>query len=371
MSAVIVLVPAYQPDHRLLELVAAVRAHLPAAHVLVVDDGSGPHYAHLFAAARDLGATCLGYPVNRGKGHALKHGIRYAVAQLPGHDVVSVDCDGQHTVPDMLRVVDAISPRTLVLGSRALVGAVPLRSRVGNAVTRAVFGAVTGVTVRDTQTGLRGYPADLLAWATGVPGERFEYEMASLLAARRAGHRIIEVPITTIYLEQNASSHFRPVLDSIRVYLPVVRFAASSLGAFALDTIALLALTALTGDLLVSVVCARLVSAVVNFTVNRRLVFAGGRQTGLLGAATRYGLLAVGLLAAGYLLLRVLTAGLGVPLLAAKVLTDGLLLVVSYLVQAGLVFADRSGHRATARPPGDQPAQPPNADRCFSLPASS
>lgn len=137
----------------------------------------------------------------------------------PGEPVVCADCDGQHTPADIARIAALVAPGTMVLGGRRFTGPtsggpVPLRSKVGNAVSRWLFGAVAGVGVHDTQTGLRAYPADLLPWLQSVPGDRFEYEFSLLLRASGAGVLIVEVPIETIYLDANASSHFRPVQDS-------------------------------------------------------------------------------------------------------------------------------------------------------------
>ncbi|HEY3437783.1 MAG TPA: GtrA family protein [Actinotalea sp.] len=338
----IVLIPAYEPDRRLVVLVHLLRTAAPQAHVVVVDDGSGAQHAHLFRAAELLGATVLGAAVNRGKGAALKEGFRYVAENLPGEDVVCADCDGQHGVVDILRVAEAVrTGEGMVLGVRRFTGAVPLRSRFGNAVTRAVFAVATRSPVSDTQTGLRGYPTALLPWLVTVPGERFEYELNLLLKAPAAGHDVREVPIETIYLEGNASSHFRPVVDSARIYAPLLRFALSSAAAFALDTGVLLTMHALTGALLPSVVTARVVSSTVNFTTNRHLVFrtSGGRPW--FAAAARYGALVVTLLTLNYLALAALT-GLGLALLAAKVLTEITLFALSYSAQRSLVFL--SGH---------------------------
>jgi glycosyltransferase involved in cell wall biosynthesis len=226
----IVLVPAYQPGDPLLGFLTELRAAAPDVHVVVVDDGSAPAAAPVLAAVADLGCTLLRHPVNRGKGAALKTGFRYIAEAFPGQEVVCADADGQHSVPDVLRVAAHVR-RTghMVLGVRRFAGRVPLRSRVGNTVTQVLFRAVTGRGVQDTQTGLRAYPADLLGWLLSVPGERFEYEMSVLLQAARTGHPIDEVVIATTYLDDNASSHFGVVSDSVRIYWPLVRYVASSL----------------------------------------------------------------------------------------------------------------------------------------------
>jgi glycosyltransferase involved in cell wall biosynthesis len=229
----IVLAPVYQPGDHLLSLVTELRDAAPDLHVVVVDDGSGPASAPVIEAARGLGCTVLRHGVNRGKGAALKTGFRHIADAHPGRPVVCVDADGQHAVADILRVAGrARATGRTVLGVRRFDGDVPLRSKVGNAVTRLLFRAATGRVVLDTQTGLRAYPHDLLDWLRSVAGERFEYEMNVLLEAARAGHPMDEVVIATTYHDDNASSHFSSLSDSVRIYRPLLGFAAASLLTF-------------------------------------------------------------------------------------------------------------------------------------------
>lgn len=350
----IILIPAYEPDERLVRLAASIRA-ASDAHVVVVDDGSGSDYRQVFDAARALGCTVIGHATNRGKGHALKEGFRYVALHHPGEDVVCADCDGQHTVVDIVRVADRLRSAhgAMVLGERRFTGVVPARSRLGNAATGVLVRMATHLPVHDTQTGLRGYPASMLDWLQTVDGDRFEYELNLLLHATGAGYEVEEIGIETIYLDGNLSSHFRPVVDSVRVCAPLLRFSLSSLAAFGLDTVALLALHTLTGNLLASVVGARVISSTVNFLTNRRLVFAHGQDKRIGAAAIQYWTLAVALLAASYGLLSALTHA-GLPLLAAKVLTEATLFAVSYQVQRRLVFARPS----EVRPPADGAPMP-------------
>jgi glycosyltransferase involved in cell wall biosynthesis len=343
----IILLPAFEPTHRLIDVITGLRSAAPWHTIVVVDDGSGPTFEHVFDDARVAGAKVLGYPRNHGKGFALKTGFRYIHSRWPGSDVVCADSDGQHSTTDILRVADAVDG-AIVLGGRRFAGEVPARSRFGNAVTRTAFRLASGVAVHDTQTGLRGYPAAMLPWLLGVPGDRFEYELSLLLRARAAGHDIEELEIETIYLEQNASSHFRPVIDSLRVFTPLVKFGASSLAAFAIDAFALWALFALTDSLLVSVVGARVLSATINFFVNRKLVFRSADATSTRRAALRYLVLALALLASSYAWLATLTS-LGVALVIAKPLTDVSLYVLSFAAQKSFVFGSarpRSRERA-------------------------
>jgi glycosyltransferase involved in cell wall biosynthesis len=227
---VIVLAPVYQPGDRLVTVLRDLRDAAPDVDVVVVDDGSDGRSAAVLDAAADLGCAVLRHDTNRGKGVALKTGFAHIATTHPGHDVVCADPDGQHQVADVLKVAGRLrGTDRMVLGVRRFDGEVPLRSKVGNHLTRLLFRAATGRAVQDTQTGLRGYPADLIGWLRSIPGERFEYEMNVLLYAAREGHRIDEVTIATTYHKDGRSSHFSEVSDSARIYWPLLRFAATSL----------------------------------------------------------------------------------------------------------------------------------------------
>ncbi|MGK9146808.1 bifunctional glycosyltransferase family 2/GtrA family protein [Plantibacter flavus] len=368
LEQVLLVIPAFEPDERLVELVRDLRFRAPGCEVLVVDDGSGPRFARVFEWARSAGAIVIGTPDNRGKAAALRAGFAWAMARRPGRAVICADSDGQHRVHDILRVAEVLqayeadaggsegavgATPLVVLGGRRFAGAVPARSRFGNGLSRFAFRFATGTALHDTQTGLRGYPARALPWLLDVPGERFAYELQILLDASNRGYGVVEVPIDTVYLDHNASSHFRPVVDSMRVLLPLLVYSASSLLSFLVDTVALLVLHAATNSLLVSVLGARVVSASGNFVLNRQLVFRRRRRAAasadepprtsipLRAQVLRYGSLAVALLVANYLALAGLTA-LGAPLLPAKVATEGALYLVSFHVQRVFVFGRRS-----------------------------
>jgi glycosyltransferase involved in cell wall biosynthesis len=340
-TAPVVVVPAYRPDGALAALVRDL-ADAGLTDVVVVDDGSGPAHAPAFAAAAALGAEVLAHGANRGKGVALRTAVAHVLATRPGRDVITADADGQHTAAGVRAVADrlATSGADVVLGERAFGGPdVPARSRLGNGVSGALFRAATGLPVRDTQTGLRGFRAVTLGWLGDVTGDRYEYELRVLLAASRRGATVVGEPIETVYLDHNASSHFRPVRDSLVVAAPLLAFAASGLLAFGVDVTALLLLQRATGVLLLAVVGARLLSAAVNYAVNRGVVFRLVRPASAArGSALRYAALAGLLLAASYGLLDALTTTLGVPLGVAKILTDAALLVASWTVQRQVVF---------------------------------
>ncbi|MCG7311549.1 bifunctional glycosyltransferase family 2/GtrA family protein [Brachybacterium sp. ACRRE] len=355
----VVLIPALAPARVLVDLVARLAAD--DIDVLVVDDGSGPDYEVVFDRCALEGAEVLHLPENRGKGGALRAGIAHVRTTRPGSGVVTADADGQHTLADIRRVRDVLdgigappdgavpssstlraAPRTdLVLGVRGFDRfEVPLRSRLGNVVSSWVLRLASGARLRDTQTGLRGLPFSRLAWAEGIPGDRYEYEYSMLVRAGREGIGLHQVPIETVYLDDNEASHFRPVRDSLRVLGPVVAFMGSGLLAFALDTLLLLAVSALGAPVWLALAAARVLSASGNFALNRRVVFDGGADVPLGRAVVRYGVLAAVVLGAGVLLVDALV-GLGASLLVAKVTTDLALFVLSFLVQRLVVFGRR------------------------------
>ncbi|MDN6429249.1 MAG: glycosyltransferase family 2 protein [Propionibacterium sp.] len=205
----IVLIPAYRHDDRLLALIEGLRSARRHLAIVVVDDGSGPDFAEVFDRAGQAGAEVVHHGENCGKGAALRTGFVYARTHHRAMGVVTADADGQHRVGDILRVARALEETgNLVPGVREFSGQVPLRSQVGNDVTAILFRLSTGWNLADTRTGLRGHPVHLLEWLGTTPGERYEYELTVLLGAARAHLDHEEVPVETVYEAGNTSSHF-------------------------------------------------------------------------------------------------------------------------------------------------------------------
>ncbi|WP_338450943.1 glycosyltransferase family 2 protein [Niallia oryzisoli] len=231
-----ILIPEYEPNKRLINLIYDLKDTCDY-EIVVVNDGSGQEYQYIFDTVSNLGCTVLTHEKNRGKGAALKTGFQYIQETKENIGVVTADCDGQHLPKDIIKIAEAIKDhkKALVLGTRRFTGKVPSRSRFGNNVTRNVFSFVSGAKVYDTQTGLRGFSMEMLPWLCEIPGERFEYEMNMLLEAVPAGYSFYEIDIDTVYLEQNKSSHFHFLKDSILVYLPIIKFSLSSLMSAVLD----------------------------------------------------------------------------------------------------------------------------------------
>ena len=334
-----VLIPAFQPDARLPRLILELHRADPSTKIVVVDDGSGQKFSDIFEASATAGAHVISYENNRGKGYALREGFTWIrdVAGDSPECVVTADADGQHTLNDIFRVGRTCTDTgKSVLGVREFVGHVPARSRIGNTATSALFWLATGWKLKDTQTGLRAFPVALLPALLEVQGDRYEYELRVLLHLAKFRHPVTQIPIETIYEAGNPTSHFRPLQDSARIWAPLLKFAASSGVATVIDYVLVLVLNALTGALFFPVVAARMVSASVNFAMNRRVFEATGVP--LRRSALRYAALAVAVVAGSYTMLAVLT-GIGMPLWIAKIIADTTMYLVSYSAQSRYVFA--------------------------------
>lgn len=344
------IVPSLNPDEKLPAVVDGLFA-AGFGHVYVVNDGSKAETLPVLEAlAGQPGVTVLHHPQNRGKGAALKTAFA-AYLQAPGDSigVVTVDADGQHSPQDAARVGDTLlqNPQALVLGVRDFSGEdVPTHNALGNRITSLVFKMVCGLPISDTQTGLRGISNQYAQHLLNTRGDRYEFETNMLLETKQQGVSILQVPISTIYINKNETSHFRPVADSLRIYLPILKFALSSLASSVVD-LALFTLfnwmlgpLAIASRLLVATVGARVCSALFNFFVNHRLVFQS--RSGVRPAMGRYLVLCVAQMLLSYGGVYLLSGIAPLPELPAKIIVDLLLFFVSYYVQKRWVFAARA-----------------------------
>lgn len=333
----IVVIPAYEPDDKLIKLVSSIINKFKC-RILIIDDGSGKKYKDIFDKASALGAELLRHETNKGKGAALKT----AFSELRKHNcndvIITADCDGQHLPDDILKVYKcAINNKDkLILGTRHFSGKVPLRSSFGNKITSTVFEVVNGEKVSDTQTGLRGFSSSMLEWLCIIEGDRYEYEMNMLLEADIHGYEIKEVPIETIYIEGNKSSHFNPLIDSLKIYFPILKFSMSSSICGILDFILLFLFRMITHNLLAAVVSALFFSASINYIMNKIYVFNKNKAANTI-SLPRYIFLAVLVLILNYIILDYLCI-LGLNLFFAKLLTEAILFIFSFVVQKKFVF---------------------------------
>ena len=330
-----VIIPAWQPDERLGLLVDEL-LQSEIALIVILDDGSMPPVGNWIAEQSRV--WVLRHGTNLGKGRALKTAMNYVLVERPELiGVVTADADGQHLAEDVLRVAATLarSPEKAVIGVRGFVEDVPLRSWLGNAATRYVFWFLARRKVSDTQSGLRGFPMATIPELLPLQGERYEYEMNVLAHLCRKNTPPIEVPIRTVYLEQNRSSHFNPVRDSMRIYFVLLRFYASSLTSAAIDFAVFGIVFAATHGILISTVAGR-VSSLANFALNKRYVFQA--RGSVRAALWRYYLLAGVMAGLSYASVRVLSSEARWNVFAAKIVVDTVLSLASFALQRTVVF---------------------------------
>jgi len=342
-----ILIPVYQPQANLLELVRELRELLGAradeVPICVVNDGSDAAHEALFTELEMRHRVrIVRHAVNLGKGAALKTGINAVIVNDKDvESIVTADGDGQHLPKDILRLVEEAEkyPQVLSLGVREFDRSVPLRSRFGNVLTAGLTRFLTGLSLRDTQTGLRAIPRDLCLAALRVPLNGYDFEMECLLAFRRergAGFRIKSIPISTVYIEGNRSSHFNPLLDSMRIYFVFLRYCAGSLLTFATDYVIFLSVFAQTQSIGFGMVCARTGSTFVSFVFNRQAVFhAQGR---IATAFVRFVMLVVGFGWIAYLATSYLVRTTDLSAVYAKLLVEGLLFFAGFAFNNVFVF---------------------------------
>ncbi len=268
-----IIIPALNPDSKLLNLISELKAN-GFRDIIIINDGSRADTEPIFHEAQKEGVTVLRHAVNQGKGRALKTAFNYFLqnhADCAG--VVTVDADGQHRIKDILSCAGALleNPDRLIIGCRDFSDKnVPFRSRFGNICTRKMMRILCGITLSDTQTGLRGISIDDMPLLLSIPGERFEYETQMLLTAKDRGIEFVEVPIETVYIKNNESSHFNPLTDSFKIYKLFLKYCISSLSCFAIDILLFSIFAAAIKTLaprhyiLVSTIIARVISSIAN-----------------------------------------------------------------------------------------------------------
>lgn len=337
-----IIIPAYEPDKRLLKLLYALHENTDTK-LIIVNDGSNSNTKPIFEEAEKYGVV-LTHEKNYGKGKAVKTALEYINAQKMTGNVVIADADGQHNENDIILLLEKSvqNPESFIIGVRDFLGKVPMRSQMGNQITRVVFRLLSGKWLKDTQTGLRSFHTSLIPWLLAIPGERYEYETNVLLMCVKESIPIVEIPIETIYLDGNQSSHFHVVKDSLKIYKNMFRFASSSFVSFCLDYLLygiFLCLTSglgLSSSVIVSNTMARIISASFNYQLNRRYVFR--HKGGMWKTALGYTALALVLLLVNTAFLLWFVTGRGVGGMAAKMAVEVTLFIVSFLVQKILIF---------------------------------
>lgn len=338
-----IIIPSYEPDKELIRLCASLH-EAGLGQIVVLDDGSGDAYRHLFdQIEKDYGVTVLRHAKNLGKGRALKDAFGYVLVHwADAVGVITADSDGQHKVGDIQKCMDALrqDPGSLVLGCRAFGGEhIPWKSQFGNIATKLVFRYVCGIHISDTQTGLRGIPRELMVESLEIKGERFDYETNVLIEAHK-GFRFTEVPIEAVYSSKTShKTHFDPLRDSVMIYKVILSFALSSFLSVLIDFSIFSLVTGAGGNVWLATAIGRIGSAVSNFSVNRNVVFKsrGSIRRQLL----KYIALLAGSGAVSALLVNWLSRYWPGRVIVWKAAVEGCLFFFNYYIQRAVIFTGR------------------------------
>jgi glycosyltransferase involved in cell wall biosynthesis len=354
MENVCAIVPTLNPDEKFLEVVEGLIGR-GFGRVLVVDDGSSERSRSYFdQVMQHPSCTVVRHARNLGKGRALKTAFNHYLNHFRSMaGAVTVDADNQHAIDDVVCCATCMldHPEALVLGVRNFQGRnVPLRNRLGNSITIWVFNVLCGIRVSDTQTGLRAMSGEVMDHFLDLPGERFEYETNMLIETKRKLLPIREIVIQTRYIEGNQSSHFNPLLDSIRIYGLILKFLSASIGSCAIDLTAfsiimwLLSDAALEWKVTLATVLARVLSSLFNYGVNRSIVFRSKNR--VRDTIRKYYLLALFQMMLSLGGVYYLTSLLGIHATVIKAFVDLVLFFIGFQIQREWVFGSGRSKKA-------------------------
>ncbi len=200
-------------------VIAGIRTHTSnLLEVIVVDDGSADETGAVAAAT---GATVIRLPRNRGKGEALRAGIRAATGDV----LMFIDADGQDDPAEIPLLLEALTPDiAMVIGSRFLgtflEGSVTPLHHLGNRFLTGAFNLLFGTALTDTQAGFRAVRRNALRPDT-LRAVRYEIEADVTLQVLRAGGHAIDVPVTRA-ARTHGRSDFRSFYDGTRILARMV-----------------------------------------------------------------------------------------------------------------------------------------------------
>lgn len=339
MQSPCVLIPSFKPSESLIYVVSQLKS-LGLQDIIIVNDGSGEEFDFIFDQLQQMEVVIINHPVNLGKGAALKTGFLFFLSNFKNKTgIITADADGQHAPEDIFRLSGEFSRShsSFILGCRSFDKAIPFRSKIGNKLTLHISNLLIGLKITDTQTGLRAIPKALLPELLKIKSNGYEYEMDMLIRVHQKNTRIKEIAIKTIYDDGNSSSHFNPIIDSLRIYFVLFRFSLNSLASQVIDTLVFLIVMKFTDAIFLSTVISRCVAGFFNFKISKRYVFHSIDPEA--PEVIKYVLSVITLMLISYGFVTYLVVVPGFSVLPAKIISESLLFILSFSVQRIFVFA--------------------------------
>jgi putative flippase GtrA len=341
------LIPAYNPSEQLISLVLQL-SNSSFSSVVIVNDGSSNSCRKIFDQLRTMDkVTVLPHAVNLGKGAALKTGLNHIYCYFPDSiGVVTIDADGQHLPEDACKISRALqdNPDALIMGVRRFDQEVPWRSSFGNVLTMKLFRYLVGRKLADTQSGLRGIPREFIPKLLQIESKGYEFELDMLLACKYSNRQIVEREINTVYLDGNKSSHFNPLLDSMKIYFVLFRFASASLLTALIDYTVFFLTLRVSSSLVLSQAAARLVAMLFNYAAVKRVVFYSDQKHKETFPKYAALILVSGSISLLLIKLFILYTPLNVG--AAKVCSELLIFLANFAIQRDFIFTKHQRREA-------------------------
>lgn len=347
----VIIIPSLNPDEKLIEYVENL-VKSGFKRIIIINDGSKYKVKYIYEKLEKLPeCLILTHAINMGKGRALKDAFNYYLTEETEgyYGIITVDSDGQHVVEDVIRMDQKLieHKESLILGARDFNEKnVPLKSSFGNKFTRYVIKLFYGGNITDTQTGLRAIPNNYIKDFLTLYGERFEYETTMLIYALQKHIPIIELPIRTVYINENNETHFRPVADSFAIYCLILfsffKYTLASVSSFFIDYsifgICILGLKDVEAEIRIwtATLIARAISSFYNYNVNRKFVFQD--EAALKQTILKYYSLCIIQAGCSASLIWMLYRTLLLPEIMLKIFIDTILFLCSFRIQQRWVF---------------------------------
>lgn len=338
----VILIPCYNPN---IEIMDSFIEELESNYenIVFINDGCNSKYDNYFKKLEKKHHVLKHYK-NLGKGRGIKNGFNYILNNFPScKAIITADCDGQHAIEDITKCYKKVikNPNALVLGCRDFNSKnVPFKSRYGNKITRLIFKLFIGLNITDTQTGLRGFSLDIASKFLDINGERYEYETNVLIACKNKDIEIVEVPIKTIYINDNKTSHFNPLKDSILIYKLFIKYILGSLSSFVVDIllfsffIYLFSMTKIPKVIILSTIIARILSSFYNYFINAKLVFKKMNKKSIF----KYFILVFVQMWVSAFTVSIISSNLKINPIPLKIIVDSFIFVINFIVQRELIF---------------------------------
>ena len=328
-----IIIPALNPNEGIIKLINGLKEN-ELHNILVVDDGSKEENKKFFKELEKNGVKVLVHEVNQGKGQALKNALKEFSKDSKIDGVVTVDCDGQHLVKDVVKISEKLQDGEFVIGKRNLYHnrETPIFSKIGNAFSSFYLKISSGKFLEDTQNGLRGIPRKHFGLALEIEGDRYEYEMNFLKEICSKKQPIETVEIETVYKDR--IKNFRVIKDSYLVYKNFFRNILSSLicAILVLFMVFKNVLTVFTANII-----ARVISGVIDFGINKLWVFNNKTDSKTRTEFLKYLVLFIAqmLINSGIITLLSLVF---TELLIVKIILNTIMYIINYFIKSKFIF---------------------------------